>query len=82
MPTYNFKNTETGKTFTEFMPMAELDTYLAANPHIMQLPSAPALVDPYHLGRQKAPGSFRNLLSRMKKKHRGSTIDSGNISEV
>ena len=39
MPTYNFKNNETGEEFEEFFHIADREEYLKNNPHIQQLPS-------------------------------------------
>ncbi len=37
MPTYKFKNTETGEIFEKFMPMADREKYLEENPNLKQL---------------------------------------------
>ena len=39
MPTYNFKNTDTGEEFEEIMSMSEREKFLEQNSHIKQLPS-------------------------------------------
>lgn len=67
MPTYAFKNTKTGKRHEEFMSMTELDEYLAANPHIEQLPNGfPGIIR----GRPQKPNDgFRDVLREIKKKH-------------
>jgi predicted nucleic acid-binding Zn ribbon protein len=36
MPLYTFKNTKTGKTFTDMMSIAEMEEYLEKNKHIKQ----------------------------------------------
>ncbi len=38
MPTYSFKDNNTGEEFDEFMGMSEKDKYLEDNPHISQVP--------------------------------------------
>ena len=41
MPTYSFRDKETGDEFDAFMTVSELDNFLIENPHLMQLLSAP-----------------------------------------
>lgn len=40
-----------------------------------RLVAAPAISDPYHLGRVKPPQVFKDMLKNMKKHHRHSTIN-------
>lgn len=76
MPVYTFKNTETAETFDIVMSISELSDYKKSNPHLTQLIlSAPALADPYSVGRVKPTSDFNDLLKGIKKKHRGSTIE-------
>lgn len=83
MPTYSFKNTETGEEFTEVMKMAEREQYLKDNTHIKQtFNSAPAIGDSVRLGVKKADGVFQDRLKDIKKTHRGSTINTGNITNI
>jgi hypothetical protein len=70
MPTYTFRNKESGEEFTEIMSNAARETFLAENPHVEQLiVSGLGTVDSIRLGRQKPDGGFRDLLREMKKKH-------------
>ena len=39
MPTYNFKNNETGEEWEEFFTMSGKDSFLEQNPNVVQLPS-------------------------------------------
>lgn len=76
MPTYGFRNNDTGEEYTEFMSMAEREKYLADNPHITQLPSAPAILTRLALGHRLKPDSgFREVLAKVKKNNHGSTIN-------
>ena len=38
MPTYKFKDTNTGKVFDEFMSFSERETYLKSHSNITQVP--------------------------------------------
>lgn len=81
MPTYNLKNNETGEIWTEFMKISELEELLANNPHITQeVSDPPAIIDSWHV--QRVPGSFNDVLKKIKKQNIGSNIVSGNVSEV
>jgi hypothetical protein len=68
-PSYNFRNEQTGEEYTEFFRMSELDEHLSANPHIKQLPSLTALVDPVRLGVTKPDARFRERLKEIKAGH-------------
>ena len=39
MPTYIFKNNDTGEEFEQILSMSEREKFLEQNPHIHQLPS-------------------------------------------
>lgn len=41
MPTYSFRNKNTGDEFDAFMSISELDKFLEENPHLEKLLSAP-----------------------------------------
>lgn len=74
MPTYLFKNNETGEEFEEFMGISARDKYLADNPHLTQLVNgAPGLG--YSMMTRKPDDSFRDVLRSMKKSHRRSKIE-------
>lgn len=83
MPVYTFKNNQTAEVETLTMKIAERDEYLEQNPHIEQLiVSAPAMLDAHRLGITKVPSGFNNLMKKVKKANRGSTINTGNVTEI
>jgi hypothetical protein len=77
MPKYSVLNKRTKKVTEEVMPYAELEKYLAANPHLEQvITHAPSLGDPIRVGQRKPEQGFRDLLKEVKKKAgRRSTIN-------
>lgn len=76
MPNYTFENKETGEQWTEQLSIAERDAYLASHPTVHQLiVSAPSLACSARLGISKPDGEFRNMLSYIKKRNPGSTIN-------
>ena len=44
MPTYSFRNNDTGEEFTELMSISEREKFLEQNPNIQQLPSMFSMV--------------------------------------
>ena len=70
MPYYNLENTETGKAFTEFMSISELDEYLLNNSNIKQLLSdAPFIAYRPIASGTKPDAAFRERLNHIKSKH-------------
>lgn len=73
MPTYNFRNINTGEEFEVSMKIADLDAYKEANPELQQfLTGAPALGDSVRLGLRKPDEGFRDVLRNVKDHHKGS----------
>lgn len=74
MPTYNFLNNKTQKIKTEFMSISEMETYLVENPNMSLVLSTPSIVSGVD-GLRKPDNAFRDLLGRIKRNNRRSTID-------
>jgi hypothetical protein len=63
MPTYTFRNKDTGEIFDHVMRMSEYDDYMKNNPHVERhFESASAVVDPHSLGIQKPPSDFQKYV--------------------
>jgi len=68
MPTYNFRDIETGEETEVTMKISELDDFKEKNPHLQQfLTGAPSLGDSMRLGVRKTDGEFNSLLKHIKK---------------
>ena len=67
MPNYTFYNKKLKEEVIVSMPIAELDNFIAINPHLEQVVTAPALADPTRLGMRKPDAGFRDVLKRVKK---------------
>lgn len=76
MPTYSFRNKETGEEFDEIMSIHKLDQYKADNPHLEQLLGTPPLGDPVRLGMKKPDDTFIDILKQIKKNTDGKRIRS------
>ena len=67
MPTYEFKDTETGETFEKILKISDRETYLQENPHIQQIhTTSRPVIEAGRLGRMKPDQGCRDLLSSMK----------------
>lgn len=70
MPTYLYKDINTGEEQELFMSITERGKYLEDNPHMTQLVhGAPALGDSIRLGLKKPDDAFRDRLKEIKKHH-------------
>lgn len=65
MPTYHFKDTETGEEFEVSMKISELDEYRAANPTHQTVIKAAAVT--YRTSSDKPDNGFRDVLKEIKK---------------
>lgn len=76
MPTYDFKNKETGEVFERVMRIAEKEQYLIDNPHIESYISrAPAMGDPVRLRVTKPDNGFKEVLQKIHHRSPGSTMN-------
>ena len=74
MPTYQFRNKETGEIIEERMSFTVLDKYKEDNPHLEQYhDSFPGVVGDAGI-KNKVPDCFRDVLKAIKKANYGYTI--------
>lgn len=73
MPTYTFRNTETGEIFEHVMKISEYDDYMKSNPSIERYHEAPAtLVDPANIGVLKPPSDFqKHVIGNIQRRNPG-----------
>lgn len=72
MPTYTFKNLNTGEFEEHIMKISELDSFKESNPHLERaLVDAPSFGDPVRLGVRRIDNGFREVLSRVAEKTPG-----------
>lgn len=75
MPTYNFRNKETGEEFEKFFTSWSLkDKFLEENKNIEQTVGSPAIVS--GVSGNKPDDGFRDLLRNMKRRLPGNNINS------
>lgn len=77
MPTYSFRNKDTGEIHDEFMPIDAKEQFLLDNPHLHQtFTSAPMLGDPTKLSAsRKYDSGFKEVLQRIHEKTPGSQLN-------
>jgi hypothetical protein len=76
MPTYVFRNKETGEQFEQIMRISELDSFREANPHLETVIQAVAFGDPTKLSStRKFDTGFKEVLQRIHEKTPGSQLD-------
>ena len=68
MPTYTFKDKNTGEVFDKFMKISELDTFREAHPHLEKVViHAPQLVSGVKSARQIAGSEWNDHMKAIKK---------------
>lgn len=75
MPTYTFVNKDTGEEITEIMTIAEMEDFLIKNKNFQQVLYPVGIADPSRLGIRKPDSGFRDVLKKIKSKHRRSTVN-------
>lgn len=79
MPTYNFRNKETGEEFEKFMSISARETYLQENPNIETMISGtPMIVDPVRIGVRKVDSGFKEVLQKIHSRTPGSQLNKTN----
>ena len=75
MPSYSFRNTETGEEFDDILTLSEREKFLEQNSHIEQLPSRVSIVGG-HGDRIKNDGGWKENMSRIAEANPGSPLAS------
>ena len=76
MPTYVFRNKETGEQFEKIMKMTELDTFRQENPQLETVIQSVAFGDPTKLtSSRKFDTGFKEVLQRIHEKTPGSQLN-------
>jgi predicted nucleic acid-binding Zn ribbon protein len=76
MPTYVFRNKETGEQFEKIMKISELDTFRNENPQLETVIQSVAFGDPTKLtSSRKFDTGFKEVLQRIHEKTPGSELN-------
>lgn len=75
MPTYEFRNKETGEVTEVFMKISAKDQYLIDNPHLEQtMTQAPAFSGDHITATKKYDSGFKEVLQKIHKSAPGSQL--------
>lgn len=69
MPTYVFRNKETGEQFEKLMKIAELDTFRVDNPQLETIIQSPMICDPVRVGARKMDSGFKEVLQKINERN-------------
>ena len=72
MPTYTFKEKDTGETFDKIMKISEKADFLKRNPNLESVLSAPAFVGDHIV--KKMDGGMKETIQRIAEQHPGSAL--------
>lgn len=75
MPTYIFRNTNTDEQTTRIMKISDREQFLADNPHIVPVLTAPTMIDPVRLGVRRHDNGFKEVLQKVHEKTVGSALN-------
>ena len=76
MPTYVFRNKETGEELEQIMKMSELDSFREENPQLETVIQAVAFGDSHKLSvSRKFDSGFKEVLQRVHEKTPGSQLN-------
>jgi hypothetical protein len=76
MPTYRFRNKETGEEFEQFMGISAREEYLKENPNLETLIcGAPSIGDSVRLGIRKSDNGFKEVLQKIHSRTAGSNLN-------
>ena len=65
MPTYTYRNINTGEVFDKMMKIADKEQFLLDNPDLESILGAPAMGDSVRLGIRRPDNGFREVLSKI-----------------
>jgi|694.fasta_scaffold00052_189 hypothetical protein len=76
MPTYDFKNKETGEVTERIIKMSELDDFKTSNPHLEIQLSTPALCNSVRMSNGLTKGgAFKEVLQKIHSRTSGSILN-------
>jgi hypothetical protein len=76
MPTYVFRNKETGEQFEKILKISELDSFRAENPQLETVIQAVAFGDPTKLSSsRKFDSGFKEVLQKIHERSPGSELN-------
>lgn len=74
MPTYEFRDKNTGEHIEVFMTWSKREEYLKENPHLETVVAAPAIIGGIGSYQTKTPSGFSEVISRVAEAHPASPL--------
>jgi hypothetical protein len=74
MPTYRFRNNDTGEEFDDFISNSRREELLEKNPHISQVPMPFGIVSATGSIDSKTDGGWKEVLGKVSEKHPDSPL--------
>ena len=74
MPTYRFRNNDTGEEFDDFISNSRREELLEKNPHISQVPVPFGIVSTTGSIDSKTAGGWKEVLGKVSEKHPDSPL--------
>lgn len=75
MPTYKFRDRDTGLEFEKFMSISAREQFLKDNPHYEQMiAGVPMIGDPVNMGVTKRDSGFKHVLQQIHERTPGSDL--------
>lgn len=75
MPTYSFRDRDTGLEFEKFMSISAREKYLKDNPNVEPvINGAPMVADPVRVGARKRDSGFKEVLQKIHERTPGSDL--------
>ena len=74
MPTYEFRDKNTGEHIEVFMTWSKREEYLKENPHLETVVAAPAIIGGIGNYQTKTPSGFSEVISRVAEAHPASPL--------
>lgn len=75
MPTYIFRNKETGEQIEKIMKISELDSFREQNPQLETVIQSPMICDPVRVGARKMDTGFKEVLQKVHEQTPGSRLN-------
>ena len=75
MPTYEFRNKQTGETFERFMSMSSREQFLQANPDLEQILTRPPQINADPISGNQHRKAFKEVLNKIHTNTAGSTLN-------
>ncbi len=76
MPTYSFRNKDTGEIFDKILRLADRDEFLTQNPHLESvITGAPAFTGDHITAVKKYDSGFKEVLQKIHERTPGSQLN-------